>query len=266
MRSKFLIWALAFIITAGSVVFQRMTGPSYPVTGAIEIDNHRVEFYLPRTYENTSPARAVIETADENITGTIHWRRYKSHDEVTIDTLERSGSQLIGIIPPQPAAGKVVYDVFLNDKNGNSAALAGEPVIIRFRDPVPTVFLVPHMVFMSLAMLLSTWCGLAAIAGRENLAPRVILTAVLTFLGGLIFGPIVQKYAFGALWTGWPLGHDLTDNKTAVAMIFWLMAIWRMKAGRHGRAWVITASIVTFVIFLIPHSLLGSELDYTEME
>ena len=35
-------------------------------------------------------------------------------------------------------------------------------------------------------------------------------------LGGMILGPIVQKYAFGAYWTGIPFGHDLTDAKNLV--------------------------------------------------
>ena len=45
-------------------------------------------------------------------------------------------------------------------------------------------------------------------------------TVVLLFLGGIIMGPVIQKYAFGAFWTGWPFGHDLTDNKTLCGIYF----------------------------------------------
>jgi hypothetical protein len=88
----------------------------------------------------------------------------------------------------------------------------------------------------------------------------------LIFVGGLILGPIVQKYAFGAFWTGWPLGHDLTDTKTAIAMVFWLVATWRSKKPGGGRAWIIAAALVTLLVYLIPHSAYGSELDYTAID
>ena len=41
----------------------------------------------------------------------------------------------------------------------------------------------------------------------------------------MILGPIVQYYAFGDLWTGIPFGWDLTDNKTLIALIFWILAV-----------------------------------------
>jgi len=67
------------------------------------------------------------------------------------------------------------------------------------------------------------------------------------------------------LWSGFPLGHDLTDNKTLVAMIGWLIALFMMRRGKPARGWVLAASILLLVVFLIPHSLLGSELDYSKM-
>ena len=81
----------------------------------------------------------------------------------------------------------------------------------------------------------------------------------------MIFGPIVQKFAFNAFWTGWPWGHDLTDNKTIVAFIFWLIALIRLIKNKEKRGWALVASIVLLVIYLIPHSVLGSEIDYTQV-
>jgi hypothetical protein len=115
-------------------------------------------------------------------------------------------------------------------------------------------------------MLFSTRAGLEGIARGANTFQLTIWTTVLMFVGGLVFGPAVQRYAFGEFWTGWPFGHDLTDTKTFVAFIFWPVALWRARIQGRGRVWTIVASIVTLVIFLIPHSVLGSELDYTKME
>ncbi|MCK4406396.1 MAG: hypothetical protein KAV44_01845, partial [Bacteroidales bacterium] len=91
------------------------------------------------------------------------------------------------------------------------------------------------------------------------------ITTICLFIGGLILGPIVQKFAFDAFWTGWPWGHDLTDNKTIVAFIFWLIALIRLIKNKEKSGWALVASIVLLVIYLIPHSVLGSEIDYTQV-
>jgi len=97
----------------------------------------------------------------------------------------------------------------------------------------------------------------------------------------MILGPIVQNYAFGAYWTGIPFGWDLTDNKTLVMWLAWLIAALAIErvarrdardtveADRSGggvRTLVLVASVVTVFVYLIPHSVQGSELDYDAIE
>jgi hypothetical protein len=78
----------------------------------------------------------------------------------------------------------------------------------------------------------------------------------------MILGPIMQKYAFGEFWTGIPFGWDLTDNKTLIALIFWIIAVV-MNRKKERPLYTILAAAVLLVIFSIPHSVLGSELDYS---
>ena len=73
-------------------------------------------------------------------------------------------------------------------------------------------------------------------------------------------GPLVQKYAFDELWTGVPFGWDLTDNKTLIAFIAWVIA-YLFNRKQESRYWVVAAMVVTLVVFSIPHSLFGSQLD-----
>ena len=82
----------------------------------------------------------------------------------------------------------------------------------------------------------------------------------------MIFGPIMQKYAFGEFWTGVPFGIDLTDNKTLIAVIGWIIALIAIKKSSNPKGWIIFASVLMFIIYLIPHSVLGSELDYNEID
>ena len=46
------------------------------------------------------------------------------------------------------------------------------------------------------------------------------------------------------------------------AMAAWVVALIAGRGGRKNRGWVLAASVITLIVFLIPHSLLGSELKY----
>jgi hypothetical protein len=168
------------------------------------------------------------------------------------------------IIPKQPPAGKIAYRVTLINEEGQRYELSEEPVIIRFKGDVPVIILAPHVLMMFISMLLGTRTGLEALYKGERAYRFAVWTSALFFIGGIILGPIVQKFAFGAFWTGWPLGSDLTDNKTAVAMIAWLVALWRGRNMKSGRKWFVIAAVLQLTVYLIPHSMFGSELDYTQ--
>ena len=115
-------------------------------------------------------------------------------------------------------------------------------------------------------MLLSTRTGLEYFNDPGKFKKLTIYKFVFLIIGGFILGPIIQHYAFGAFWTGFPFGHDLTDNKVLIAFIFWLAALVAVFKSKRPLRYVVIASVVTFIVFLIPHSLLGSELDYNEMD
>ncbi len=261
-----LLWLLAVVLTLALVVYQRRTGPTYPIRGSVEVAGSTIPFRLLRSYQTTADAPVRLVVPDAAVTGELVWRRYRSHDEWRTSPLRREGDELVGAIPQQPPAGKVMYRIRLLDPGTGVTELTEEPVVLRFKGAVPAAVLAPHILFMFLSMLLAIRTGLEALAVGTRLRAYGLATALCLLVGGLILGPVVQKYAFGAFWTGWPFGHDLTDNKTAVAMLVWLAALWRSRAPGRGRHWVVAAACVQLLIYSIPHSLLGSELDYTQAE
>ncbi len=107
-------------------------------------------------------------------------------------------------------------------------------MVARFKGDVPLPLLLVHVGVIFSAMLWSARAGLEALTRGPRLRRHVTAAAVLMFVGGLILGPFVQKAAFDAYWTGWPSGHDLTDNKVALAMLLWIVAWWR-AARRRAR-------------------------------
>jgi hypothetical protein len=125
--------------------------------------------------------------------------------------------------------------------------------------------LIPHILAMFGAMMLATRVLLEELRPARPRPRRLVLaTMVLLVVGGLFLGPAVQKYAFDAWWTGWPVGTDLTDNKTALATLAWLPATLLALRNRPLRAAVLVGWLVVMGVFLIPHSFRGSQIDWAE--
>ncbi len=257
---------MAFGITIGSFVFQTKTGPTYPVNGNTQLGGSVISFTLETSRETLGDYEIKIEAPDSEVNGYIQFKRFKTDDPWTNIQMEREDSSLTGSLPQQPSAGKLAYKVFLSYR-GEEVSLTGEQeVVIRFKDVVPKTVLRLHILFIFSAMLFSTRTGIEALRKEGNTRKLTLWTAGLMFVGGMILGPLMQKFAFGEWWTGFPFGFDLTDNKTLIAMIVWAIAVIAGRKGKQAKGWVLAASIVTLVIFLIPHSLLGSELDYSQIE
>ncbi len=259
---KALFWFLAFIITAASAVYQRMTGPTYPVRGKAALTSGEVSFRLPRSAEITSDCEVGLKVPDTEVGGRLFYRRFRTADAWSEAAMTRQQDKLVGFLPRQPMAGKLAYKVILIDREKETSLTGDEEIVLRFKGRVPAPLLLAHILIIFAAMLFSTRAGIAALDRKSDPRRLALWTAVLFFVGGFILGPLMQKFAFDAWWTGFPLGRDLTDSKTLFAMLAWIVALVAGRGGRKNRGWVLAASVVTLIVFLIPHSLLGSELKY----
>lgn len=265
MKKIILFWIIAFIITAASAVFQRMTGPTYPLSGKIELDGKEIKYKFDRSHSTSEDCLVQIVVNDNSIKGVMFWRKYKFDKEY--NRIEMTGTDtLTAFLPKQPSAGKLEYFVELYKEDKMIDAPKDRAVVIRFKDDVPIGFLIPHVIFMFAAMLLSTRTGLEYFNNQPNFKKLAAWTIGFVLIGGFILGPIIQQYAFGALWTGFPFGYDLTDNKTLIAAIAWIFAWYKIKKSANPKVWVLIAAVVMLIVFLIPHSVLGSELDYSKLE
>jgi hypothetical protein len=259
-KESIILWVVAFLITIGSAVYQRMTGPTYPVRGAIMLGGKEMAFKLDRS-EGERNALVRIPTGDPAIRGWLAWKRYRSEDPWMAIPMTYQDGFVQAELPMQPPAGKLVYRVLLERGGEQKVVPDGEPVVIRFKGDVPGYILWPHVLMMFLAMLVSTRAGLEFFAKEPRLNVLTYLAIAFLFVGGIILGPLVQKYAFGSYWTGWPYGMDLTDNKTALAFLAWIAAAFALKRSKRPKVWVLGAAIVLLLVYMVPHSLAGSELD-----
>lgn len=163
-------------------------------------------------------------------------------------------------VPDQPAAGKIQYYFEITDNNGTKEYLKELPIVIRFKGAVPSYVLIPHIFFMFFAMLLGNLAGIMALFKSYKFKFYTNITVIALFIGGMVLGPWVQWYAFGEAWAGVPFAWDLTDNKTLLAFIFWLLAFF-MNRKKDRPVYTIVASIVMLIIYSIPHSMYGSQLN-----
>lgn len=261
-RWKRWVWPLAVLVTLGSAYYQRATGPSYPVRVSEDWQGAKIRARLTRNHPGAGDQKIEIRGVPNGAEGTLIWRRYPTSDPFTYQEMRREDDRLTGLLPHQPPAGKLEYRIELRGEAATLPLPRTGSVITRFRGDVPPAVLVPHILVMFVAMLLSNRVGLGAAFGQRGLLGMTRWTLGLLIVGGLVFGPIVQKLAFGSYWTGVPFGWDLTDNKTLISVIVWTVALWAQAKGRESRTWPIVAAMITLIVFMIPHSLLGSELKY----
>jgi hypothetical protein len=258
-----MLWILAVVITIIFVIWQRTTGPTYPISDEVTINGIEIDYKLLRTWEGSTDQQIPI-FAPDGITGKITYKRFPSHDEWTTAEMTRRADSLVAFLPNQPAAGKIEYLISLFDQNGTEYKLNEEPAVTRYKGVVPLGWLLVHIFFIFSAFLFSMRTGLEALFKRDNVINLSIITVIMLTIGGMVMGPIIQKYAFDAYWTGWPFGHDLTDNKTLAGLIMWIIAIWQMRKNPDKKWWALVAAATVIVVFLIPHSVMGSEIDFTK--
>lgn len=264
MKSTFWYWFFAVIITLGAIVYQRITGPTHPKLVKYEISGVNNRLSLPRSADSGTDCKIILEAVSSDYEATLYYRHFpKKEDWIQLPFKSDESGKIASSLPTQPAAGKLEY--YIEIKNINSQKITelskDEPCVIRFKNPVPAWALIPHIILMFIAMLLSNLTGAMAIFNHDRFRYYGVLTLITLLVGGFVFGPIVQYYAFGQAWTGFPFGYDLTDNKTLIAFVAWGIAVFLNKNIKRP---VISflAAIVMIIVFSIPHSLRGSELNY----
>jgi hypothetical protein len=269
-RVAALLWIAAFTLMVAAAVWQRLTGPTHPRRGHAVVAGQDVSWRLLRSSVSGEPFMVVMPAPD-GVTGAVHYRRYPLQEPFREVAMGREGATLVGLLPTQPPAGKLEYYVTLASPTGVVQVPGGEPVVMRFKGDVPALVLVPHVLTMFVSMMIGIRAALAAVLGRPEARRYAWVAVVGIAIGGLVLGPIVQKYAFGAFWTGWPFGSDLTDDKTLFMWLAWVAAVtvWRRRpapSDRVARGTTIVAALVMICVYLVPHSLRGSQLDYARAE
>lgn len=273
-----IFWLLAFVITISAAIYQRKTGPTYPKRFLVTANGVNYPIKLVRSLGLDEEPLVKLNVNDTAVRAKIYFRRFMTNDEYQAADFKFISKPIHSFVmnkifkvdkdegffaevPKQPAAGKIEYYFEIIDQSGTKTYLKETPVVIRFKGGVPPYILIPHILFMFIAMLFSNLSGLLAAFKVPAFKKYAFWTFTCLLIGGMILGPLVQLYAFGDLWTGIPFGWDLTDNKTLIAFAFWILAVW-MNRKQPKPIYTVIAAVVLLLIYSIPHSMFGSQLDY----
>lgn len=193
--------------------------------------------------------------------------------------LKFMGKSLWAFIPPQPRGTKVFYHLEARDRAGNRVTLpaqadAGQGYLLRFKGHAPIPLLLGHIGTMFSGALLFLLGAIFSVGylrkGQrfERISQSVAWGTLLIFIGGFPLGMAMGYAVFGKPWTGLPIGGDVTDTKTLIVFIYWMVAVLLLKGtifqGGRGKDWVnhktfagltILGTILTALIYLIPHSI-----------
>lgn len=275
MIKNILLWVLAVFLAIAAMIYQRSTGPTYEYKGQLAHAGEEYKYELLRSQETTEGAKIelpYIEGAEYK--ASLNYKRYQTQDSVTsLDFRLDENQQFVAQLPVQPAAGKMEYFVTgsINGKAFNIPEKGEENIVLRYKDPVPDYILIPHVVMMIIVIIFGIRAGLSAAFDPASMRRWTVVAFTAMTVGGMMLGPIVQKYAFGEYWTGFPFGGDFTDNKMLIMWVVWALALaiigFKAKKKENvSRMTVLGAALVMTVVYLIPHSMGGSTLDYDKVD
>ena len=257
-----LFWVLAFLITAGSAYYQRLTGPTHPKSGKVSFQGKEINYKFERSCDTSKLVTVKLENIDPSIKGYVEYRRYKTSDDKTLVEMKSENGTLKAEFPAEKdrvykiPAQKFEYKVLLV-KDDQKTEIPPEPVVLRYKGDVPLSVLIIHVVIIFIAMLVSTRAGLEFFNKEPNFKKFALWAFGFMTVGGMVLGPVVQKFAFGEFWTGIPFGIDLTDNKTLIAWAAWVVALVQVYRDKSPGKWVLIAAVVTLLVFSIPHSVMS---------
>jgi hypothetical protein len=183
-------------------------------------------------------------------------------------------------ISSQPKGERVYYYIKVRDNSGNEITLPekvetkSSPFMIKFKGKASPLILVLHIFSMFAGMFFSWMAFFYAwevMKGRKflnQLGLSSLMALIFIFLGGFPLSFSVAYQTFGQAWGGIPFGWDITDNKTLIILIFWLVIVWLLKgtifkkdenrnlaSPKKVAGLTIIFFILTVFVYLIPHSI-----------
>lgn len=229
------------------------------------------------TVGNDAPVSATVEVS-EDVKSVRLFLYYTADDQpqevIQLEFLE--SGDYFGAIPSQKRGTEIEYYI---------EARGGRDLVVRVPKDVEApgfkfvykgvpnqALVVAHVVLLFVALLVFLLCGYLAFRALRHRKviidiPRLgFLGTVIFFISSFPLGMIVGYQTYGKIWTGFPVGNDLTDNKSLVVLLYWAAASFLYRGsvrskdpardllGMKPLPYIyLVGVILTIVLSLIPH-------------
>jgi len=207
----------------------------------------------------------------EGLTAVVYYSQLEG-GPYTADSLSRMLDEFSATLPVLDKGNRWYYHIKAYQSEKEIAKFPpGADQFIKFKGHVPLYVLIPHIFCMFAIIffgLLTVFSSISAALGKQDITQSVrylLWTVIFAFIGGFPLGYLVAYLAFGQGWSGIPIGWDITDNKTVILFLFWLVIFILARRGLKGERMAISKKaymslalaslIVTFIAFVIPHSI-----------
>lgn len=201
---------------------------------------------------------------------------YRESEFHTIDMKRLPDTGWFGVyVPSYPLGNRTYYYIDASDKSGNRVVLpesaAGNFTTeydyykVRWEGKASFILLLLHIVLMVAALFLLihalyyAMCYIMNGEKAEHTIKAVNAGIIAFFITGFPIGCVIEKQVLGNYWEGFPFGTDITDSKTLLILVLFVVFMILQKKGKismKGYAWsVIINTILTIILFLLPHSL-----------
>jgi len=249
-------WFLTIVITAYVAMLQLIMESAYPIITEVNTGKQKINVQLIRSYEGDKDCPIILPIEDIAVKGYLIFNlKSDSVNQKKID-LKREGDNLIGYLPAQIPSTDVEYRVFLEREKTSLVVNDGKPITIKFKGKVPHYLIFSNGLLITLVILLSNLTGFFAVFGIKSYRWMIYLTLISFLFLNFFLHPLVQKYSLNN-WsyslTVWSL-----NSKIFFASLIWMITLLLFQR-KNYRLLPIFASIITVVIFLIPHHTVGEE-------
>lgn len=264
MLKRVIYITLSICLCVFLALFQRITGPTYPVKGKIKIDDFDITYKFPRSCDISQDKCVVKIFSQKDLGFYLMYRRHKVEEDFKRINFENTDGYFFAVLDDDyKPASKIEYDVYYQLKD-KILKINNKTVVLRFKNKVSVLIIVLHIILMFLFLTITFYLSFSILFEKSYSNVLFWINYISLFVGGFILGPLLQKQAFGVWWSGFPFGYDMTDNKTLMIFIFWSYSAYKLIKKEDIKNYILISSLFTVVSYLIPHSLLGSEYDYSK--
>ncbi len=153
-----------------------------------------------------------------------------------------NSNEYIGTIPGQVAGTEINYYLSVIDMNDH---ITQQPKyapyhtysfsILPSKGEATPALLIIHVLFIVGAIIFVLASGFYSVKylrtgkGFNKSVQMAGIATGMIFIGGFPLGFIIAYQVYGTPWTGIPFGWDITDNKTLVILLYWVISLFLIR-------------------------------------